>query len=101
MYCRFTLWLIRGQCFTDDGNFVVYGWKPLWASNTAGKAGKFLIMQEDANLVIYNDASKPIWASNTCQNELHRTTQLTINDDAGLTASGRDLSSESRGKHCV
>ncbi|XP_049326458.1 uncharacterized protein LOC125786870 [Astyanax mexicanus] len=77
--------------FQDDGNFVVYGWKPLWASNTAGKAGKFLIMQEDANLVIYNDASKPIWASNTCQNELHRTTQLTINDDGRLTV-WRDLS---------
>ncbi|KAG9261627.1 mannose-specific lectin-like [Astyanax mexicanus] len=71
--------------FQDDGNFVVYGWKPLWASNTAGKSGKFLIMQEDGNLVIYNNDAGPVWASDSWQGGQSLKNHLTLHDDGRLT----------------
>ncbi|KAI4878113.1 hypothetical protein NFI96_014150, partial [Prochilodus magdalenae] len=54
--------------FQEDGNFVVYTWKPVWASDTYGKPGTRLIMQGDGNLVIYTSDGKPLWASNSWQN---------------------------------
>uniref|UniRef100_A0AAY5F6K4 Bulb-type lectin domain-containing protein n=1 Tax=Electrophorus electricus TaxID=8005 RepID=A0AAY5F6K4_ELEEL len=53
--------------FQDDGNFVVYGWKPIWASGTNGKPGFFLIMQSDGNLERTED------------------NRLTLNNDGCLT----------------
>ncbi|XP_026783418.2 B-type lectin plumieribetin-like [Pangasianodon hypophthalmus] len=51
--------------FQEDGNFVVYGWRPLWASDTYGNtSAQRLIMQEDCNLVMYTP-DKPVWATNT------------------------------------
>jgi hypothetical protein len=38
---------------------------PVWASNTDGKNGKHLILQEDGNLVIYDEQNKPVWTPNT------------------------------------
>uniref|UniRef100_A0A147AZ46 Lectin n=1 Tax=Fundulus heteroclitus TaxID=8078 RepID=A0A147AZ46_FUNHE len=49
--------------FQDDGNFVVYGWKPVWASNTCGTDATRLVMQTDCNLVIYNKCGQPKWAT--------------------------------------
>ena len=46
----------------DDGNLVVYGLnnKPLWASNTMGSRDPQLSVQNDGNLVIYqNSGEKP------------------------------------------
>ncbi|XP_063077449.1 B-type lectin plumieribetin-like [Engraulis encrasicolus] len=54
--------------FQEDGNFVVYGWKPIWATNTGGLAGDRVIMQSDCNLVMYDGASvspNSLWASAT------------------------------------
>ncbi|XP_062860646.1 B-type lectin plumieribetin-like [Trichomycterus rosablanca] len=49
----------------EDGNFVVYGWKPMWHTNTAGNTeGVRLVMQGDCNLVMYANR-KPIWQANT------------------------------------
>jgi hypothetical protein len=51
-----------------DGNFVVYrvgNNTALWASNTFGKGGVKLIMQNDGNLVLYTASNQPVWASNT------------------------------------
>jgi hypothetical protein len=52
----------------SDGNLVLYHVNnaPAWASNTAGKPGSYLIMQNDGNLVIYQPIV-PVWASNTVQ----------------------------------
>ncbi|XP_026783408.1 B-type lectin plumieribetin-like [Pangasianodon hypophthalmus] len=51
--------------FQEDGNFVVYGWRPLWASDTYGNtSAQRLIMQDDCNLVMYTP-DKPVWATNT------------------------------------
>ncbi len=52
----------------SDGNFVVYhvNGSPGWASNTAGKPGCFIVMQNDGNLVIYQP-NCPVFATNTVQ----------------------------------
>uniref|UniRef100_A0A3Q4H5V4 Bulb-type lectin domain-containing protein n=1 Tax=Neolamprologus brichardi TaxID=32507 RepID=A0A3Q4H5V4_NEOBR len=52
--------------FQGDGNFVIYGWKPLWASNTCGSDAARLIMQADCNLVLYNKSNTPRWSTNSC-----------------------------------
>ncbi|XP_024914974.1 mannose-specific lectin-like isoform X3 [Cynoglossus semilaevis] len=70
-----------------DGNFVVYGWTPLWASDTWNKDSHRLIMQSDGNLVIYNKESQPIWASDTCSNETSQKMRLTMQDDGRLVLS--------------
>ncbi|XP_063077432.1 B-type lectin plumieribetin-like [Engraulis encrasicolus] len=54
--------------YQEDGNFVIYGWSPIWASNTCGCTGNRVVMQEDCNLVMYDgegDNSSPVWASAT------------------------------------
>jgi hypothetical protein len=57
--------------FQYDGNLVVYETDiftnieyPGWASGTDNR-GAVLVLQGDANLVIYNSVPQPIWASNT------------------------------------
>lgn len=52
--------------FQVDGNLVIYDGKSnvVWASNTAGKMVTVLSLQDDGNLVIYNN-STAIWATNT------------------------------------
>lgn len=37
----------------------------LWATGTAGKNAKKLIMQTDGNVVLYDNDDQVIWASNT------------------------------------
>lgn len=63
----------KGKAYADlqsdlDGNFVIYteqGRKnPIWSSGTNSK-GDNLILQDDGNLVIYNQRGTPIWASCT------------------------------------
>ncbi|KAE8279738.1 hypothetical protein D5F01_LYC21867 [Larimichthys crocea] len=49
----------------NDGNFVIYGWKPVWASNTNGSDMIRLCMQDDCNLVMYNQSDKPGWSTGT------------------------------------
>ncbi|MCJ8732988.1 hypothetical protein PDJAM_G00217750 [Pangasius djambal] len=69
--------------FQDDGNFVVYGWKPLWASDTCGITdAQRLIMQEDCNLVMYV-SDKPVWATNTSCSCVNRC-RLTLGNDGIL-----------------
>ncbi|XP_028289023.1 mannose-specific lectin-like [Parambassis ranga] len=51
--------------FQDDGNFVIYGWSPKWASDTANSDAVRLCMQADCNLVMYNIDSQPRWHTKT------------------------------------
>jgi hypothetical protein len=50
----------------DDGNFVLYDQDnaPVWASNTDGNPGAYLAVQDDGNVVVYQNGS-PLWATNT------------------------------------
>ncbi|KAF4071836.1 hypothetical protein AMELA_G00267470 [Ameiurus melas] len=69
--------------FQEDGNFVVYGYGPVWASNTCGITDAHrLIMQEDCNLVMYTP-SKPVWSTNTNCSGVRRC-RLTLHDDGFL-----------------
>ncbi|KAB5574575.1 hypothetical protein PHYPO_G00210540 [Pangasianodon hypophthalmus] len=69
--------------FQEDGNFVVYGWRPLWASNTCGKTDAHrLIMQGDCNLVMYMPG-RPVWATNTDRKDA-RMCRLTLGNDGIL-----------------
>ncbi|XP_053356613.1 B-type lectin plumieribetin-like [Clarias gariepinus] len=69
--------------FQGDGNFVVYGWKPVWASNTAGiNDAQRLIMQGDCNLVMYTP-QKPVWASGQTRSKV-KTCRLTLGNDGIL-----------------
>jgi hypothetical protein len=55
----------------DNGNLVLFscskafGEDPLWHSNTKGSDASNVIMQEDGNLVLYNNYKKVIWSSKT------------------------------------
>jgi outer membrane protein assembly factor BamB len=51
----------------DDGNLVLYsaGGDAVWASNTVGNDGAYLVLQDDGNLVIYAADGSPLWATNT------------------------------------
>ncbi|KAK5601552.1 hypothetical protein CRENBAI_024120 [Crenichthys baileyi] len=69
--------------FQDDGNFVIYGWKPVWASDTNGSDAVRLIMQEDCNLVLYNNDNHPKWASDTFTPGSHAC-RLQLSDDGIL-----------------
>ncbi|KAM9416361.1 B-type lectin plumieribetin-like [Salvelinus alpinus] len=49
-------------CFQEDGNFVIYGWKPVWNSDTAGQRDAHrLCMQDDCNFVMYKRDNKMMW----------------------------------------
>ncbi|XP_074478823.1 B-type lectin plumieribetin-like [Sebastes fasciatus] len=51
--------------FQDDGNFVIYGSKAVWASDTAGLDVCSLCMKADSNLVMYNGVGTPRWDTDT------------------------------------
>ncbi|XP_038159430.1 mannose-specific lectin-like [Cyprinodon tularosa] len=69
--------------FQGDGNFVIYGWKPVWASDTCGSDAVRLVMQEDCNLVMYNQSNRPKWASDTYTPGSH-VCRLHLSDDGIL-----------------
>ncbi|KAK0150351.1 Comitin [Merluccius polli] len=82
--------------FKNDGNFVIYKWPSLeeiWASDTNGEHAYRLILQDDSNLVIYDNKNSPIWHSNTWTNRHSDHVRLTLTnygqlvlDTAGKTA---------------
>lgn len=50
-----------------DGNFAVYGrTSRVWATNTSGRTGAYLVLQDDGNLVLRSAAGRRLWTSNTC-----------------------------------
>lgn len=52
--------------FTSDGNLVVEkSGKEVWSSHSGGKGGKYLVFQNDGNLVIYGDSWSAIWSTST------------------------------------
>ncbi|XP_037613234.1 lectin-like isoform X2 [Sebastes umbrosus] len=55
--------------FQEDGNFVLYSWKPIWASATDGSDVFRLCMQADCNLVMYNKENEPRWQTNSAKGD--------------------------------
>ncbi|KAJ4357589.1 uncharacterized protein N0V89_002165 [Didymosphaeria variabile] len=79
--------------FTDDGNLVLTNERSgstIWQSNTAGKVGKptHIIMQKDANLVMYDVDGKPYWATNTGGKVRGGDIVLVMQDDGNLVIYG-------------
>ncbi|KAK2847698.1 hypothetical protein Q7C36_009384 [Tachysurus vachellii] len=69
--------------FQEDGNIVVYGWKPVWRSNTAGQTNaSVLIMQGDCNCVMYTHG-RALWHTNT-HNPNVKDCRLTLRNDGRL-----------------
>lgn len=64
----------------EDGNFVLYGWKPVWASDTSGSDVLRLCMQEDCNLVLYNKGGEAKWHSNSAKSKPNMCRLYVTND---------------------
>ncbi|XP_056290257.1 B-type lectin plumieribetin-like [Pseudoliparis swirei] len=69
--------------FQEDGNFVLYGWRPLWASDTCRSDGFHVCMQDDCNLVMYNQQSEAKWSTNSAKGGRHMC-RLYVTDDGKL-----------------
>ncbi|XP_022051936.2 uncharacterized protein LOC110952621 [Acanthochromis polyacanthus] len=69
--------------FQNDGNFAIYGWKPVWASDTAGSDAVRVCMQADCNLVMYNACDKPRWHTNSAK-DCCNMCRLQLTDDGKL-----------------
>jgi len=58
--------------FTSAGNLELWNSasrRLLWESGTAGRGAARLKMQDDGNLVIYDDLQQPLWDSGTAGND--------------------------------
>ncbi|KAF7213518.1 B-type lectin plumieribetin-like [Nothobranchius furzeri] len=75
--------------FQEDGNFVIYGWKPVWTSDTEKTGATQLIMQDDCNLVMYTQQDKPCWQTNTHDSNCSRC-RLQLTDDGKLIIQKKD-----------
>lgn len=56
-----------GARLTENGEFILYNASGrLWTAKTKGAVpGYELIMQDDGNLVLYDDRFRPVWTSGT------------------------------------
>lgn len=65
-----------------DGNLVLYGPDgPMWLTGTHGGNDRWMIMQADGNLVVYNGANQPLWGTWTQGNPGAR---LFVQNDGNL-----------------
>jgi hypothetical protein len=65
-----------------DGNIVLYGPSgALWSSGTLGTKARELRMQNDGNLVLYDQTSKGVWSSNTSH---HYNAFLVVQNDGNV-----------------
>ncbi|KAF3853067.1 hypothetical protein F7725_013755 [Dissostichus mawsoni] len=66
--------------------FVVYGWKPVWASDTYGPDAFRLVMQSDCNLVIYDKGGTAVWHTNSYKPDTE-VCRLQLTDEGKLAVS--------------
>lgn len=65
-----------------DGNVVLYGPSgALWSTNTVGSKARELRMQNDGNLVLYNQSSQAVWSSGTSH---HYNATLYVQNDGNV-----------------
>ncbi|XP_074550155.1 B-type lectin plumieribetin-like [Halichoeres trimaculatus] len=88
--------------FQHDGNFVIYGWKAVWASDTDGTDGSRVVMQGDGNLVIYNNSNVPRWNTGTFTAGAQMDCRLELTNEGNLVLFKENVkswsSADSRGK---
>ncbi|MEV0902629.1 LamG-like jellyroll fold domain-containing protein [Actinoplanes sp. NPDC049802] len=66
----------------EDGNLVLYqNATAIWATNTTGNPGASLVMQGDGNLVLYRSDRTPLWSTGTWNTTADR---LVLYDDGDL-----------------
>ncbi|KAM4610359.1 B-type lectin plumieribetin-like isoform 1-T2 [Polymixia lowei] len=70
--------------FQDDGNFVIYKWSPIWASDTVSGRPFRVLLQEDSNLVMYTQCDSPVWATDTYTNGKTDRMRLTLTNQGHL-----------------
>lgn len=74
-----------------DGDFVVYDNerdRTLWSSRTAGQTSvASLVVQEDANMVLYRKGGEPYWSSDSWQ-KASSGIELIMQDDGNLVLYG-------------
>ncbi|XP_062412432.1 B-type lectin plumieribetin-like [Sardina pilchardus] len=71
--------------FQEDSNFVIYGWSPIWASNTYGKQDAYrLVMQSDCNFVMYTKSGEPCWDTGTYSDCKDYRCRVFLRDDGVL-----------------
>ncbi len=74
----------------------------LWSAMTMGSDAAFAIMQDDGNLVVYNNSQKPLWASNTYG---HAGAYLVLQSDGNLVIYQNNMALWSTGTvgwmHCA
>ncbi|CAL8251324.1 unnamed protein product [Arctogadus glacialis] len=73
--------------FQDDGNFVVYKWSPIWATNSECSQACRVILQGDTDLVLYTKDDTPVWASGSHTTATNNRVRLTLTDEGQLVTS--------------
>ncbi|KAG5284561.1 hypothetical protein AALO_G00028030 [Alosa alosa] len=74
--------------FQEDGNFVIYGWQPIWSSKTGGNQEAYrLVMQQDCNFVMYTTSDQPCWATDSYDPCEHCRCRVFLRDDGVLEVS--------------
>ena len=80
--------------YQKDGNLVLYdttkdnpGWPWLWQSKTSGTTPGFVLLQNDGNLAIYNNAQQVIWSTGTWL-PTKKGMSLVLQDDGNLVLYG-------------
>ncbi|XP_072292257.1 B-type lectin plumieribetin-like [Eucyclogobius newberryi] len=89
--------------FQEDGNFVLYKWTPVWASDTTNSDSHRLVLQSDGNLVMYSKDDAPVWSTDTCNPGVNSRMRLTVTDEGKLQLSNDSLVKyeAGRGKCCM
>uniref|UniRef100_A0A8C5I169 Bulb-type lectin domain-containing protein n=1 Tax=Gouania willdenowi TaxID=441366 RepID=A0A8C5I169_GOUWI len=86
--------------FQNDGNFVVYGWQPLWHTDTVGDDSFRVCLQADCDLVMYSKDGNRMWHSATASDK--GMCRLHLTDDGKMLLHREEKliwnSAESKGK---
>ncbi|XP_020322049.1 mannose-specific lectin-like [Oncorhynchus tshawytscha] len=70
--------------FQEDGNFVIYGWRQMWSSDTAGQCDAYrLCMQDDCNFVMYKRDNKMMWQTKS-QGQGFKMCRMYLRNDGNL-----------------
>ena len=68
----------------NDGiSFQIH--KALWSTKTDGRAGAYLVMQGDANLVVYSRSGRALWSTRTGGRAPSDHYRLAVFDDQGVS----------------